>query len=191
MNARTRALLIVAFLVAASGSASALEGNAHLFAGQKWFSDDEWTPIETQPELGIQVAFGQLRAPIYFAVDVFHAHDEKTEDGTRTEGGTTEYAIGVRKVFRRQARMHPHLGAGASLVAGDLTSESAAGRVEADDSDFGLWIDGGVTWRLGSHFSIGVEARYSRVKLEFGDIFAEDKVPGGGFHAGALVGVGW
>jgi hypothetical protein len=186
-----RALLFGALLLAAAGPAAALEGNAHLFGGQKWFSDNEWSPVETQPELGIQVAFGQLRAPIYFAVDVFYAHDEKTVDGVRTEGGTTEYAIGVRKVFRRQAVMHPHLGAGASLVAGDLSSESTGGRVAADDSDFGLWIDGGVTWRLGSHFSLGLEARYSRVKLEFGDIFLEDKVPGGGFHAGALVGVGW
>jgi hypothetical protein len=191
MRAGGRALLIGAFLLAAAGPASALEGNAHVFVGQKWFSDNEWSPIETQPEFGIQVAFGQLRAPIYFAVDVFHAHDEKTVDATRFAGGTTEYAIGVRKVFRRQASVHPHIGAGASLVAGDLSSESTAGRVAADDSDFGLWIDGGVTWRLGSHFSLGLEARYSRVKLEFGDIFQEDKVPGGGFHAGALVGLGW
>jgi len=36
-----------------------------------------------------------------------------------------------------------------------------------------------------------VEVRYSRVKLEFGDVFLENQVPAGGFHAGALVGFGW
>ncbi|HJQ98022.1 MAG TPA: hypothetical protein VJ826_06875 [Candidatus Polarisedimenticolaceae bacterium] len=190
MRNAARAVL-AASLLAAAVPAAALEGNVNVFAGQKWFSDAEWQPIETQPELGIQLAFGQLRAPIHFAVDVFHSQDESTIAETRVEGSTTEYALGVRKVFRRQATMHPHLGGGASLVAGDVTAESPAARFQADDSDFGFWIDGGITWRLGGHLNLGLEVRYSRVKLEFGNIFAEDKVPGGGFHAGALVGFGW
>src|SRR5262245_10880498 len=53
-------------------------GSVNVFAGQKWYSEDEWRPIETQPEIGVQLHFGQLRAPIYFAVDVFYAHDDTT-----------------------------------------------------------------------------------------------------------------
>jgi len=79
----------------------------------------------------------------------------------------------------------------ANGYAGDLTVTTPSERTQADDSDFGFWIDGGVTWRLGGHLNLGVEVRYSRVKLEFGDITQEKKVPGGGFHAGALVGFGW
>jgi len=195
MRTALRALLLAAAFTAA-GSAAALEGSANVFVGQKWFSETEWQPIETQPEIGVQLEFGQLRAPIYFAVDVFYAHDDATTTDpgggeTRVEGGSTEYGVGVRKVFRREAMMHPHLGAGASLVAGDLTVTTPSERTQADDSDFGFWIDGGVTWRLGGHLNHGVEVRYSRVKLEFGDITQEKKVPGGGFHAGALVGFGW
>ena len=195
MRTAARAVL-AASLLAAAVPAAALEGNVNVFAGQKWFSDTDWHPIEKQPAVGIQLAFGQLRSPIHFAVDVFYAHDDATVDQagvgtTKVEGGSTEYAIGVRKVFRRQARTHPHLGGGASLLAADITVESPAGREQADDSDFGYWIDGGVTWRLGAHFNLGVEVRYSRVQLEFGDVFLADKVPGGGFHAGALVGFGW
>ena len=195
MRAAARAVL-AASLLAAAAPAAALEGNVNVFAGQKWFADTDWEPIETQPEFGLQLAFGQLRAPIHFAVDVFYAHDDATVDQpgvgtTKVEGGTTEYAVGVRKVFRRQASVHPHLGGGASLVAGDVTTESPAGRVQVDDSEFGFWVDGGVTWRLGAHLNLGVEVRYSRVKLEFGDVFLENQVPAGGFHAGALVGFGW
>jgi len=147
MRTALRALLLAAAFTAA-GSAAALEGSANVFVGQKWFSETEWQPIETQPEIGVQLEFGQLRAPIYFAVDVFYAHDDATTTDpgggeTRVEGGSTEYGVGVRKVFRREAMMHPHLGAGASLVAGDLTVTTPSERTQADDSDFGFWIDGG------------------------------------------------
>jgi opacity protein-like surface antigen len=143
----------------------------------------------------VQVAFGQLRAPIYFAIDAFYAHQEETVEApsgtTRIEGGTMEYAIGVRKVFRRQGVTHPHLGAGAAIISANIETSGPSGNDQDDDTGFGYWIDGGITWRLASHLNLGVEVRYSRVKLEFGDIFLEDKVPGGGFHAGALVGFGW
>jgi hypothetical protein len=33
--------------------------------------------------------------------------------------------------------------------------------------------------------------RYTRYEFEFGTIFLENELKGGGFHAGALIGYGW
>jgi opacity protein-like surface antigen len=197
MSRASRALLSLLLAAASAPAAVAFEGNVNLFAGQKWFADSDWEPIEEQPALGVLFAFGQLRAPIHFAIDVFKSSEEATFDTpgvgtTRVEGGTVECSIGVRKVFRRQSIAHPHLGAGATLISADLEIEDpAAGRTDVDDSAFGFWIDGGITWRLASHLNLGIEVRYSRAELELGDIFLEEKVAGGGFHAGALIGFGW
>jgi opacity protein-like surface antigen len=169
----------------------------NVFAGQKWLNKSDWEPIEKQPELGILFAFGETRAPIHFAIDVFHATDKTTTDVTGVgavdvEGTTTEYSLGVRKFFRRHAITHPHLGGGATVASGELRLEnSGLGRIESDDSAFGLWIDGGITWRLAKHLNLGVEVRYTRYEFEFGTIFLENELKGGGFHAGALIGYGW
>ena len=197
MRSAGRALFAAAVLAAAVPWTAAFEGNVNVFVGQKWLNKSDWEPIEKQPELGIFFAFGETRAPIHFAIDVLHSTDEETTDVTGigavdVEGTTTEYSLGVRKVFRRHAITRPHLGGGATVASGELRLESSGlGRIEADDTAFGLWIDGGITWRLAKHLNLGIEVRYTRYELEFGTIFLENELKGGGFHAGALIGYGW
>jgi hypothetical protein len=152
--------VLAASLLAAAVPAAALEGNVNVFAGRSGSRTPTGIRSRSSRPLGIQLAFGQLRSPIHFAVDVFYAHDDATVDQagvgtTKVEGGSTEYAIGVRKVFRRQARSTPTSGAAPRFSRRIITVESPAGRAAADDSDFGYWIDGGVTWRLGAHFNLG------------------------------------
>ena len=192
-----RAGVLGAVLAAGATSASAFEGNVNLFLGQKWFEGADWEPIDTQREPGLLFAFGETRSPIHFALDILHSDDDATADvagfgPVDFAGDTTEYCIGVRKVFRRFAITHPHLGAGATLATGDFEMVfPGVGRSEVDDTAFGWWIDGGVTWRLASHLNLGLEVRYSRFTFEFGNIFLADEVPGGGFHGGVLIGYGW
>ena len=193
-----RRLVLAALVAALATGAFAGEGNVNLFVGQKWLDEEDWEPIEAQPELGVQLAFGPRRAPIYFALDLFYAKDDATIadvpglGDADVEGKTIEYCLGVRKVFRRQAVMRPHLGAGALLASGEIVVEAApVGSSRVSDTNFGLWIEGGITWRLASHLNLGLELRYSRYKLEFGTIFLENELESGGYHAGALIGYAW
>jgi hypothetical protein len=72
------------------------------------------------------------------------------------------------------------IGAGREFVVGSLSlSES--------DSAPGVWADGGVFWRLGKQFNIGIDARFSSATVT---IDGED-VQAGGFHLGLMLGWGW
>jgi hypothetical protein len=54
-------------------------------------------------------------------------------------------------------------------------------------SALGLWIGGGIYWRLGSRFNIGLAARYSSASVE---LFGVDVEAGGPMY-GMLLGWGW
>ena len=197
MRSLARAAVLLVVLAAGAPGASAFEGNVNVFVGQKWLEKGDWEPIETQGELGVLLAFGETRSPIHFALDILHSEDDAMTEveglgAAEFQGKTTEYGVGIRKVFRRFAITHPHIGAGATFAVGEFDVVfPGLGRSQVDDTAFGWWVDGGITWRLASHFNLGVEVRYSRYALEFGNIFLANRVEGGGFHAGALVGYGW
>ena len=55
------------------------------------------------------------------------------------------------------------------------------------DAAAGVWIDGGVFWRLTKHLNLGFEARYSRAELDL----LERGVQAGGTYFGLLLGWGW
>ena len=75
--------------------------------------------------------------------------------------------------------MRPYLGGG-------LTVTSAAEGI-ADGSALGGWVDGGVFWRLGSHFDIGVDLRYSWARHELGG----RKIEAGGLNTCLTLGFGF
>jgi len=188
-------LLAASCVLVAAGEAHArYEGNFNLFVGQKWLNNDDWAPVEEQPQLGLMLAFGEERSPVHFAIEAFISEDDfKAADpaiDTAVKASSAEFAIGVRKIWGRGAT-RPHLGAGANVVRVREDRDGPSGPVTQKDSGYGLWADAGVTWRIAGHLNLGIEARYSKADADLGSGFETRDVAAGGFHLGLLLGYGW
>jgi len=201
MSVARRALILVLFVIAADVASPAAwaryEGNINFMIGQKWLKDSEWSPVSEQPELAVLFAFAPERSPIYFAIDVFYSSDSQTMNtalygDVEVEGTTQEYSIGIRKVWNGDNRStRPFLGAGGCLVMSNLNLDSPVLAAHFGDNSYGVWVEGGVTWRLGKHVNLGFELRYSTASASFENSGQPIDVDAGGFHAGLLIGYGW
>ncbi len=188
------ALALVALFCGSGEAHARYEGNLNLFAGQKWLNTGDWAPLDEQPEFGLMFAFGEERAAVHFALDLFHARGELS-GGSQVfdailKASTTEFGLGIRKVWMGHATQ-PHLGVGADFVEAKEDRIGAAGPISYNDRGYGVWIDGGVTWRLAGHLNLGLEARYSLVRVDLGTPTVPRDISAGGIHLGALVGYGW
>jgi hypothetical protein len=184
----------VSLLAAPDEAQARYVGNLNLFVGEKWLDNGDWSPVDEQPQLGLMLAFGEERAPVHFSLDAFISNDEvpnvtPTID-TRVRGSSTEFAIGVRKVWGENAT-HPHLGAGADVVQVNEEFNGPSGLVRNEDRGYGAWVDFGVTWRIASHLNLGFEARYSVLNVDLGKGVLMRDVSAGGIHLGFLIGYGW
>jgi hypothetical protein len=65
--------------------------------------------------------------------------------------------------------------------------------VDGDDSGFGLWLNAGFSYTIGSHFNIGLDLRYSdaSVDLATGDELPDLGLDAGGIRYGAMFGYHW
>jgi len=196
-----RIVAVTVVLVAAAFTFSpawaGADGHVNFFIGQKSLDDGDWQPIEDQLEFGAVMSFGQDDWPVHIAVDVLASADEETLSdpalGTVTlTGSTVEFAAGVRKIWKK-GRVLPYLGAGVGIIAAGSKFDDGFVSVDASDAGFGFWAGGGVFWRLGGHFNIGLDARYSsaEVDLDFGSGVVAQDVSAGGLHYGVLLGFGW
>ncbi len=96
---------------------------------------------------------------------------------------TAEIDLGVRKDWPR-GRTRPFIGGGLGIIGGSRELLALPGVVASnDDSALGLWIDGGVVWRLGKRFELGLEGRFSRAEIQL-----EEDVEAGGAHLLLLFG---
>jgi hypothetical protein len=201
MSVARRALILVLFVIAADVAAPGVwaryEGNLNFMIGQKWLKDSEWSPVSEQPELAVLFAFAPERSPIYFAIDVMYSRDTQTMNTALygdvvVEGTTQEYSIGIRKVWNGGGRStQPFLGAGGCLVVSNLNLDSPVLAEHFGDQSYGVWVEGGITWRLGKHVNLGFELRYSTSAASFENSGPPIDVDAGGFHAGILIGYGW
>ena len=169
-------------------------GNLNLFVGQMWLSQSDWAPVDQQREIGLMLAFGEERAPIHFSLDAFYTNDEVPSVNPAVDsvvrGSSTEFAIGVRKVWGENAT-HPQLGAGATVMQVHEERDGPSGPVNNGDRGYGAWVDVGVTWRLASHLNLGIDVRYSTSTVDLGTGSVLREVTAGGIQLGILIGYGW
>lgn len=188
-------LLVAAAATASTAAHARYEGNLNFFVGQKWLNSSDWEPVAEQPELGVMLAFAQERAPVYFAIDVLASKKKSTmttaSDGpVEVTGETLEYAIGVRKVWHA-GKTHPFVAAGGCLIVSRMRFDVPTYSPNFGDQDYGVWIEAGVTWRIGAHFNLGFDLRASTAQAKYDDVSPPVEKQVGGFHAGLLLGYGW
>jgi hypothetical protein len=183
-------------------------GDVNLFVGQREMSEDRFDEVGlgSPPQLGVSLNL-EFDWPVALALDLFTA----TDDSTRYESGpllyqtdldVLEFDLGVRKLFGAK-RFKPYVGGGLGWVqleieqieSGSLGGGSGFTDTILDDSDssFGFWIDAGFLYRVGGHFNVGIDLRYSNADAELipasgGTGLAIDS---GGLQYGVVLGYHW
>jgi opacity protein-like surface antigen len=184
--------VLITFLVsavltlAASSGALAGEwtGDTNFILGQKVLNKTDWEPVENQEGFGAEGTWGEGSWPIQIATDFFGSYKEDRNAGIT--GKTSELGVGIRKIWGH-GHVHPYLGGGAAFVYGGAELDFSGVTVKDSDTSTGAWAGGGVFWRLGSHFNLGLAARYSRCKVTLFDTDLE----AGGYGGGLILGWGW
>ncbi|NRA36947.1 MAG: outer membrane beta-barrel protein [Planctomycetes bacterium] len=155
-----RSLILTSLLLClAVGTAPAaiIGGNVNALLGVRVMSDDAFDTYEVdqQPLFGVQV---DLALPILLHVEFgFLASTESGHNGvTNTDITFYDVFAGLNKTWEI-GPAHPFIGAGVTTRVFDLSQEA----VEDDDADLGGYIHSGAFWRVGDHFNIGLDARYT------------------------------
>jgi hypothetical protein len=187
--------LAAVVIVASTPAAARYHGNLNLFVGEKLLDKHDWEPVDQQPELGLMLAFGIEHAPVHFAMDILYSKADEIVDSSFAgpvdiTAKSREYALGVRKVWEL-GPFRPSLGAGGCLIAVDLDYDAPGFHQSFGDNAYGLWIEGGVAWRLAGHLNLGLDVRFSHADARFTRNGLPIDVAAGGLHAGLVVGYGW
>lgn len=181
--------MIVAMLVLFVVNAHANEwsGNANFILGTKSLESDDWGPFDEQLAVGVLVDFKQKNWPISMAIDLLGSLDEETISGVKTEGSTSEFDIGIRKIWEVSgSSIRPFIGGGIAFITAEQKLTNGIS-VSVDDSATGIWLNGGVYWTLGQHFNLGLQARYSKADVQLAGVDVE----AGGTVAAVMLGYHW
>jgi hypothetical protein len=159
-------------------------GNLNFILGQKVLNKMDWEPVENQDEFGVEASWGEKNWPIQIATDLFGSYKDDSAAGIT--GKTSEFGIGIRKIWGH-GHVHPYLGGGLAYAYGGAELDFSGIMVKDSDTSIGGWAGGGVFWRLGSRFNLGLAARYSQAKVTLFDSDLE----AGGYGGGLILGWGW
>jgi hypothetical protein len=188
----TRFLLIALFLTGLLAPSAAWcedwTGDLNVVLGAKKLDEDPWKPIDSQPSFGLMFDARQKDWPINIALDLYYSADEGTADGITLDGSTTEFNLGMRKIWRSTQAMRPFIGVGSSFVSAHL-KDTTAGLPSRSDSDFGagVWIGGGIYWTLAEALNIGFNLKYTSAKVTLLD----ERHDAGGKFFGTVIGLTW
>ena len=184
---RKNILAVVLMLFFINSPANAWTGNANVFLGEKTLDKDDWEPADEQAEFGVLVDFKQDQWPISIAIDLLASVDEVTISGINIEASTTEFDIGIRKIWEvAGSSIRPYIGGGIAFVGAKI-EETSFTNISVDDDGTGLWLNGGDYWPIGQSFNLGLDLRYSQADVTFFGIESE----AGGTHAGVILGYHW
>jgi hypothetical protein len=180
-------LAVILMLFFINAPANAWTGNVNAFLGQKTLDADDWEPIDKQPEFGVLLDFKQQDWPISIAIDFLGSTDDTTVAGVLVEGSTSEFDVGIRKIWEVSGNpIRPYIGGGLAFVNAEIRGTYIF-TVTEEDTGAGIWLNGGFYWTLSQHFNLGFDLRYSQADVTLYNV----DVKAGGTHAGILLGYHW
>ncbi len=182
-------LLACSLLAIASAPSSAQAGHVNFLLGSKVLEEADWAPADNQPALGMEASWGGPNWPVMIATDLLGSRKSKSQGGSDYKSSTGEMGLGVRKVWNSgtQGRVHPYIGGGLAFASGTAEVTTAGVTTKNDDSGVGAWIGGGIFWRLGSRFNLGMSLRGTSAKVSIAGVDAN----AGGGTFGLILGWGW
>ena len=182
-------LSILAFLFLVAAPPGAQAGHVNFFLGSKVLDEKDWAPWDTHTEAGVEASWGGEDWPVLIATDLFGSTKSKDVLGVDTQATTGELGLGVRKIWNTGSakRVHPYIGGGVSFISAKLEATSGGNKVSDHDNGVGAWLGGGIFWRLGSRFNLGMSLRGSSANVDLYGV----SVDAGGGHFGLSLGWGW
>ena len=194
---RILAALVCAVALGLPSAASAVNGHVALAYAHKEADSDDWKPADSQTGWGALTATAWEGWPLHIAADVFETEDEGDFEvpfvgPAHREGSSREIALGIRK-FWGGNRAIGYAGTGLAMINVESVYTDASGSRRAEEDAAGPWLGGGVLWRFGKRFEVGVDLRWSNASadLDYGNGVKDSAVEVGGFHAGLMFGLGW
>jgi hypothetical protein len=153
-------------IAATALAAPALAGDVNLNfypASARWLGSDLYDQVDTQYAFGGTVDFGESGWPIHIALGLHTSGVEKEYRSGPVEkitAGVSELSFGIARVWATEGRTRPFLSGGLSFVGTGYEFDTvSSGNPDDDDSSIGVWIEGGVYWRLTRHFNLGLFGR--------------------------------
>ena len=170
MPVTSRLAIVCCALALAGGAASAAGGGSEVHLGVtlagRQLDRSFWDPLDSQFAWGGMVDFGPRSWPIRPALGLSgSAGSQKFANSVvdDSEALLTEVSAGFVKVWTSRGRARGYVGAGASALRASVRSDSIVlGSTSDHDDTFGWYAEGGASWRLASHFGLGVHARVLR-----------------------------
>jgi hypothetical protein len=162
--------------------------NTNLTIGAKALDNDDWEPVESQVELGLNVDFAHKSWPFNFAIGILgSAIDKNDYFGTKVEGSTSELRVGLKKIWEPTSKMWIYIGLGLAIINAKLKLGGHDDEVSDDDNGSGEYISGGIFWTLARHLNLGFELGTSGATAT---VFDYD-TKAGGYHGLFLIGYHW
>lgn len=182
--------LILAFAMILLATPALAGGNANFVLGKRGLDKDFWTPANGQAVLGVQVDFGKMSWPIHLetGIQVSVGGQEDFIGTADVYGSVAEVDFGVNKTWVTKGSVRPFIGGGLATVGASFVIEAPGGDIDDDDSSGGAYFHGGVYWRIGRRFNIGIDGRLlAGTKITF---FGEEG-DADYLQVGMILGWGW
>lgn len=183
------ALTVVAHSPARAGS---WDVDINFLLGAKYLNNDWDFPeadFSTMGTFGVNTSWAPKEWPVRIAADVLgnaQVRENVAGSGGDLTAGTSEFAFGVRKIWKTKAT-RPYLGGGLNVTYASIEAEFGGLKAKTDGNAVGAWVNGGVFWRLGKRFNIGFDLRYSVGEPEL----AGEKIQAGGLNTCLILGFGF
>lgn len=156
--------ITIALLVVAAATAAQAGGNANFLLGQRNLNDEaafdqNGLDLSSPTAFGADVDFGGKDWPVSLVAGIHVSADQDTDaDGFEVTVAIADVAFGVNWSILKDGNVRPYLGGGVSTVGVAIDDD-----VDDDaDQSFGYWAHGGVLFRLGNRFNVGLDARVLR-----------------------------
>ena len=151
--------LIVGIAIAAAPVLA--EGSANFLVGLRQLDEELWDPLDQQGAFGVTVDFGGAEWPIHLETGFYGSGEQDLFiDNFTLQGDVSanvaELFLGVNKTWEPGGSIRPFVGGGLTTASVNV---EILGNVEDDDSSLGAYVHGGVYWRLGKRFNLGLDAR--------------------------------
>ena len=173
------AITMLLLLTTSMTNADDWSGHISGFIGLKKMNSSDWPNLDKHFAMGIMFDVKKDAWPISIALDIMDTGSKHEHDGMTDLGHTTEYQLGVRKIFMQQnSKLQPYLGGGVSFMYAELEYQENNTTTTQDDRDVGAWLGAGMYYEINPGFVLGVDVRYSRGKVT---LFNKEREAGGLF----------
>ncbi len=157
-----KALLCSFLMVSATVQASDFSGDINLTLGNRWLLQDEWSDLnlDSQPSIGIQTNLGFASWPLSLVLGYNQSWASSSRFGADLEIKQSEFYTGLAYHFYKTEVLQPFISGGLAKNNNKLTVSDADNSVSSSDDLFGLWLSGGINYRLTDSINLGAEVKY-------------------------------